>query len=89
MTTASQTQIGYDEARKAVLSGKARSHTLWTIISDEHQRDGYDLQPLIWEGPGEYQHVSFDDGRRGFVRLPEAGRHLPKNTGAAIAKAPA
>lgn len=78
MTSTNQTQIGFDEARKAIVSGKAHSHALWIIMSDEHQRDGYALKPLIWEGTGEYQRVTFGDGRDGFVRLPDH-RHLPKN----------
>ncbi|TGR81218.1 hypothetical protein EN866_35435 [Mesorhizobium sp. M2D.F.Ca.ET.223.01.1.1] len=72
-----QTQTGFDEARKAIFAGKAKSHALWAILTDEHQRDGYALRPMPWEGSGEYQWVSFDDGRSGFVRLP-ADKHLPR-----------
>jgi hypothetical protein len=57
------------EARAAVAQGRAKAHALMAIITDEHQRDGYMLKPLTWEGPGEYQWVTFADGRDGFVRL--------------------
>lgn len=69
---------GFTEARDAIALGRARAHSLWVLLSDEHQRDGYALRPMPWEGPGEYQHVSYDDGRAGFVRVPvDDGRPLP------------
>jgi hypothetical protein len=43
-------------------------HALWVIVTDQHQRDGYWLMPLQWEGPGEYQHVTLDDGRQGLLK---------------------
>ena len=76
-TATTQTQIGFDEARKAIFAGMAKAHALWVLLRDEHQRDGYALKPMPWEGSGEYQHVSFSDGRRGFVRLPSDKRLPP------------
>lgn len=76
-------RAGFDEAAKAILGGRATPHALCAIISTEGQRDGYALRPLIWEGPGTYQHVSYEDGRSGFVRLPDSAGSLPKRpTGA-------
>lgn len=71
-----QSQIGYDEAKAAIAAGRAQAHALWVLLRDEHDRDGYALQPMPWEGSGEYQRVSYDDGRNGFVRLPDH-KHLP------------
>jgi hypothetical protein len=64
-----RTQIGYDEARAAIESGKAVPHELWILVGDEHARDGYALKPSPWEGPGEYQHIEFEGGSR-LIYLP-------------------
>lgn len=61
----------FDEAVQAIIAGKAEPNALWVLLSEEHSRDGFWLKPLLWEGPGEYQHVSYHDGREGFVRVPE------------------
>jgi hypothetical protein len=70
----------YDEAATAIAKGEAEGHALWVLLSDEHQRDGYWLKPMPWEGPGQYQHVSFNDGRAGFIRVPGC-KSLPTNWG--------
>lgn len=75
-------RAGYDEAVKAIHAGTARPRSLWIIVGDEHQRDAYALKPSPWEGPGEYQHVDFDDGYFRLIRLPD---HAPRLS--AIAKA--
>ena len=67
---------GFNEARKAIFSGRAQAHELWVLLSDERQRDGYALKPSPWEGPGEYQRVTFDDGRNVLVRVGE--KSLPR-----------
>lgn len=67
---------GFEQAAKAIAEGQAQAHALWVLLSDPSQRDGYWLKPLVWEGPGEYQRVSFTDGRNGFVRVRD-GRSLP------------
>lgn len=69
---------GYDEAAAAIRTGQATAGSLWVLLTDEHERDAYWLKPLVWEGPGEYQRVSYTDGRDGFVRLPNY-RPLPKS----------
>lgn len=66
----SLTRTGFDVAVAAVVAGTAKAHSLWVILSKESERNGYALKPMPWEGSGEYQHVSFDDGRDGFVRIP-------------------
>lgn len=69
----------HTEAMVAIRAGTAKAKALWVLLSDEHERDGYALRPLRWEGPGEYQHVEFDDGRNGLVKLP-FGVSLPTPT---------
>lgn len=71
-----QTTIGYTEAKAEIAAGRARAFALWVLLSEESARDGYALKPAPWEGSGEYQHVTFDDGRDVFVRIPE-NRSLP------------
>lgn len=78
-------KTGYATALEAIHGGRAEAFALWALISDEHQRDGYALRPIPWEGPGEYQHVRYADGRDGFVRLNESGVSLP--TRACLSKA--
>jgi hypothetical protein len=68
---------GYETAQEAIAKGEATGHALWTLLSNESDRDGYALKPMPWEGSGEYQHVSFADGRDGFVRIPCGKRSLP------------
>lgn len=63
----------YDEAARAIAAGHAIARSLWVIVTDEHQRDSYALRPMRWEGPGEYQHVVFDD-HRGNVLVKLSGR---------------
>lgn len=72
-----QTGIGYEEAVRAIAAGHAKGKALWVLLSDERERDGHALRPSPWEGSGEYQRVSFDDGRDGFVRVPTGRRSLP------------
>lgn len=67
----------YDQAAQAISAGEAKGQALWCIISNEHMRDGYLLRPMPWEGSGQYQHVSYNDGRDGFVRIPDGRRSLP------------
>ena len=68
---------GYEEARTAIGNGVAKAHALWLLLAAEADRDGYALKPLIWEGPGEYQRVTFSDGRDGLVRVSADSRPLP------------
>lgn len=42
--------------------GEPIRHPLWVLLSDEHERDGYALKPDPWEGPGEYQRVTYPGG---------------------------
>ena len=67
-----------DETRLAIANGEAQAHALWVIISSEEQRDGFYLRPLQWEGPGTYQHVSFRDGRDGFVKTGDRDFKIAK-----------
>lgn len=71
-------RVGFDAAVAAIKEGRAQPHSLWTLLSDAHERDGYWLRPMPWEGPGEYQHVTYDDGRAGFVRIPCGAYGLPR-----------
>ena len=71
-----QTAIGYKQAVDAIAARTATAHALFVLLSSEHDRDGYWLKPSPWEGPGEYQRVTFEDGRSVFVRLPDH-RSLP------------
>lgn len=73
--------VGYDTAAKAIAEGRATAHALWALLSDEKQRDGYALRPMPWEGPGEYQHVTYADGPNGYVRIPADKRSLPTDYG--------
>ncbi|QIG72965.1 hypothetical protein EVB98_043 [Rhizobium phage RHph_N3_2] len=59
----------HKEAMREIHAGRARGHALWVILTDEHQRDRFALKPSPWEGPGEYQRVSFDDGRDVFIKV--------------------
>lgn len=70
---------GYDEAAQSIRAGKAQAFALWVLLTNESERDGFHLKPMPWEGPGEYQHVKYDDGRDGFVMLP-SGKRLPKGS---------
>lgn len=74
-----QTQIGYDRAQAAIAAGEATGHALWILLSAETDRDGYALKPDPWEGPGEYQHVSFAPDRQApaLVRIPAGRKSLP------------
>ena len=92
MTTAAKHtagRVGFDNAKASIATGDAKAHPLWVVLANEHQRDGYALKPMPWEGAGEYQRVSFDDGRDLFVRIPYGEDTLPTRSGldAAIAKA--
>lgn len=64
---------GFKEARREILAGRCMAQHLWVILSDEHERDRFALKPMPWEGPGQYQHVHYLDGRDGFVRVPSTG----------------
>jgi hypothetical protein len=72
----------YDAATRAIRDGKAKAHALWVLLSAESDRDGYALKPIPWEGSGEYQRVTYDDGRDGFVRIPEGRQALPTKAAA-------
>lgn len=63
---------GFFDAVEAIKAGRAKAHALWLILSDEKERDGYALKPCPWDGPGEYQHVSFGSESLGIlVRIPD------------------
>lgn len=66
----------YDEARNAISAGTAVARALWVLLSAESDRDGFALKPMPWEGPGEYQHVIFGNGRNGFVKVSGERKHL-------------
>lgn len=70
-------ESGYKEAARAISAGRASAAALWVILSEESQRAGCMLKPMPWEGPGEYQRVTYADGRDGFVRLSDDGTSLP------------
>lgn len=76
MNTTNTARAGYDDAASAIKAGEAEAHALWVLLSDEHERDAYALKPAPWEGPGEYQRVTYADGRDVFVRVP-GWRSLP------------
>ena len=44
-------------------------HTLWVLLQSKQDRDGYALKPDPWEGPGEYQQVTYSDGRDVLVKV--------------------
>jgi hypothetical protein len=67
----------YEDAKLAIANGTAEAFALWVLLADEHDRDGYALKPMPWEGSGEYQHITFVDGRDGFVKIPLGQRSLP------------
>jgi len=71
-----ETVTAYDRTAIAIAKGEAHGHALWVLLFDEHDRNGYALKPIVWEGAGEYQHVSFTDGRDGFIRIPDGKRDL-------------
>ncbi len=71
---------GHAEALREIQAGRAEAFALWVLLSQESERDGYALKPMPWEGPGEYQHVKFNDGREGFVRVPFNRSHLPTSS---------
>jgi hypothetical protein len=79
------TFTAFGAAAKAIAAGEAKAHALWVILTDERQRDGLALKPMPWEGTGEYQHVTYADGRDGFVRVQPGERSLP--IGPRVAKA--
>jgi hypothetical protein len=68
---------GFDVALAAIAKGEAIASALWLLLGTEADRDGYALKPSPWEGPGEYQCVTFSDGRSVLVRVPSDGRALP------------
>lgn len=69
-------RVGFDEAVEAIVAGQAEAGALWLLLSSEGDRDGYWLRPMPWEGSGEYQRVSYKDGRNGLVRVPGIGTSL-------------
>lgn len=81
------TPTAYDEAVAAIAAGTAKGHALWVLLTTEGEREGYALKPMPWEGSGQYQHVTFDDGRSGFVRIPGDRKSLPTDWGKRKAKA--
>lgn len=48
---------------------------LWIIMGDPHDRDGYALKPIAWEGGGQYRRVRLANGRDGLLK--DGGKHLP------------
>jgi hypothetical protein len=66
----------FHEAVAAILNGQATPRALWILLSAPTDRDGLWLKPLRWEGPGEYQHVAYADGRDGLVRVPDGALSL-------------
>ncbi|MBX5143333.1 hypothetical protein HJB79_32055 [Rhizobium lentis] len=65
----------FKNALKEIHAGRAEAHALWVSLNDEHQRDRFAFKASPWEGPGEYQSVSFKDGRNVFIKIGD--RHLP------------
>lgn len=74
--TRAEARAGYDEAKAAIWAGAAKPKALWVQVGRQDQRDGYALRPNPWEGPGEYQHVAFDDDYCRLIRLPDGARPL-------------
>jgi hypothetical protein len=70
-------KTAFEAAWLAVHAGIAEARALWILIDDEHERDGFWLAPMPWEGPGNYQAVYYRDGRAGLVRVPGDGQSLP------------
>jgi hypothetical protein len=71
-------QYTYQTALAEISAGRAKAHPLWVLLSHESDRDGFGLRPSLWEGPGEYQRVSFPDNQLGvLVRLPTLRSRLP------------
>lgn len=68
-----------EQTHKAIARGDAQAHALWVILTNENDRDGYALKPLQWDGIGEYQHISFRDGRDGFVRVGDRPFRIVKS----------
>jgi len=71
------TSTQFDFAVTEIRAGRAQAHALWTLLSSESERDGFALKPAAWEGQGEYQRVTFQDGRDCLVHIP-FGKTLPK-----------
>jgi hypothetical protein len=69
-------ETAYDKAVAAIAKGIAAGHALWVVIGDESQRDRHWLKPAPWEGPGQYQHVSYIDGGHGLIRIPDGKKNL-------------
>lgn len=61
--------LTFENACAEIAAGRAKPHSLWVLLSKETDRDGYGLRPEVWEGPGEYQRLTHEDGRDVFVKL--------------------
>lgn len=66
-------RAGFNAAVDAIERGEACACSLWLMLCDESERDGYALKPQPWEGRGQYQRVEYTDGRSVLVRLPDDG----------------
>lgn len=67
--------MNFETAQKEINAGKLQPHSLWILIANESDSDGYGLKPATWEGSGEYQRVSQGDDLGFLVKVP-AGRSL-------------
>jgi hypothetical protein len=57
----------------------------WFALRAESDRDGYNLKPLLWEGPGEYQRYAIWDETGVLVKVDSSGR-VSEAARAALAK---
>jgi hypothetical protein len=47
--------------------GNFKLKTLWALLKQPNQRDGFALGIGIWDGEGEYQAVEFPNGDKYFL----------------------
>jgi len=57
---------------KVIKIPNGHGHALWVILTHATDRNRFMLQPEVWLGPGEYQYVHYDDGRK-VLRKTSAG----------------
>ena len=72
--TAKAAPLTYATAKAEIQAGRAEAHALWMLLLYPTDRDGYALKPEVWEGRGQYQHVTHQDGRSVLVHLPHDER---------------
>jgi len=49
--------------------GNFKLRTLWALLQQPNQRDGFALGIGIWDGKGQYQAVEFPNGDKYFLEI--------------------